>query len=325
MLGSIAVILLVFQRISTLHNLDTRLAIERFLDQSPGDSLNLTVPEVIRLLNVLGLIAGGCAAAATVLGYQVLVRWKPARLYLSILAAPILLAGLSAAGLAGSLVAAGVALLWLQPTRDWLDGKTPKPVTPPIPQVAPPSAPPVAPPVLNVPPPTLPPPHPGFGAVPYPGPTYPINAPLPLAVQRPRPQVVMWACILTWAFCAMAVVLLAISILVIAAAPETVLDEVRRRGELAEQGVTDTMVETATYVVGAVGIVWSLVAMVVAGFAYRGDRWAWLLLLGSTSIATLVFLVSTVGNVLMVLPLAAAAGTIALLLRPEARAWFKAR
>ena len=133
----------------------------------------------------------------------------------------------------------------------------------------------------------------------------------------------MWACVLTWVLSGTAALMMGLSALVIALAPDLVLEELRRQDpDLTQQGVTDHAVQVATYVTGGVTVVWALGAIVLAVFVLRGAGWARIALLASAAAAGAVCLVASLGSVLMVVPAFGCAVTFSLLLRPEVRAWF---
>ncbi len=120
--GSVLVIASVFAQIGALDSLDTRRGVEDTLAQPPLDGLDLQVSDVLEAIRILAMVTGACAAATAILGWQVMQRSRPARLVLSILAVPMFLAGLVAGGFTTSLVAAAALILWLQPSRAWLNG-----------------------------------------------------------------------------------------------------------------------------------------------------------------------------------------------------------
>jgi hypothetical protein len=64
---------------------------------------------------------------------------------------------------------------------------------------------------------------------------------------------------------------------------------------------------------------------VLAALAFRRVEWARVALVVSASGAALLLLVATVGQLLLLLPLAASVVTLALLVRPDVRAWFDHR
>jgi hypothetical protein len=67
---------------------------------------------------------------------------------------------------------------------------------------------------------------------------------------------------------------------------------------------------------------WSAVSIVLAALVWRGVGWARRGLVFSCSGAAVLLLLATVGQVVVLLPLAACVVTIALLIRPDVRAWF---
>jgi hypothetical protein len=318
-LGSVFVVLTVFERISGLHSLETRESIQRFLSEPPGDGLGLEVNGVLTLIRTLAMVAAGCATAAAILGYHVLRRSRSARLALTVVAVPLFLTGLVTGGFMSSVVLAATVMLWFQPARDWFDGVTrpaPDRVERTTERVHPSGA---------VGPGTGPRPFPGFGAgassrapAGAPGPT-PVPQPVPAA----RPNAVVWACALTWACTGLATVGLLLSVVMVLAAPDLVFDELRRQDpSYADRGLSDAAITTATYVTAAVGILWSVAAAVLAVLVFRRVGWARTALIGSAAAAAMICLLASVGNLLLVLPFGAALAVVLLLLRPDARAWF---
>jgi fatty acid desaturase len=69
---------------------------------------------------------------------------------------------------------------------------------------------------------------------------------------------------------------------------------------------------------------WALAAAGLAALAWTGRAWAWVLLCVSAGLAAgLLLVVTVVGGIVAVIPLAATAGSLALLIRPEVREWFR--
>ncbi|MDN4173464.1 hypothetical protein QWY28_10955 [Nocardioides sp. SOB77] len=340
--GSLFVVLSVFERVSGLTSLETREAVEDFLAVPPGDGLGLGTSEVLDLLRVLSMAAGACAAAMGVLGFYVLQRSRGARLALSVLALPLFLTGMAAGGFVSSIVAAAVVVLWMQPTRSWFDGTQPPARPEPVrraeqpgrsgssagsaggaagsPQAGPPSA-------------AEPRPWQGFGtsaghAPAAPRQQQPSGQPAAYPARRgdARPSGLVWACALTWAGTGLAAIGMGMAVLVVLVAPEFVLDQVRRSADLREGELTGSAVRESVLVTGAVVVVWSLLAAVAAGFAWRGAPWARVVLLVSASLASVLCVVSLVlGSPLSVLPLGICVAALVLLARPEVRAFFAAR
>ena len=361
MVGSVFVVLTVFERIAGLQSLETQQSVEKFLSEPPGDGLGIGVQGVLDILRVLAMVAGGCAAAMGVLGYSVLQRSRGARIALTVLAGPLFVSGMVTGGFMSSVVVASAVMLWFQPARDWFDGVTREPERPRPAAPAAPAAPPSRDRADEAVPGRsgatgaggsqvgaggsgatdagqrdaarhgAPPAYPGFGTAPAPGqasaPAWP-PAP-PVAGSGPstttRPNAVLAACVLTWAMSGLAVVMMAISVAVLTSSPGLVYDElVRQNPELADQGVSERVLVDATYVLAAVVVVWSLVAIALAVLVFRRVGWARLVLMASAGVAALLCLLAVVvGQLLVLVPLAACVTTVALLARPESTTWFR--
>ncbi|QWF21853.1 hypothetical protein KM427_23545 [Nocardioides sp. LMS-CY] len=315
MIGSGLVVVLVYQRVAGLHSLETQAAVDRFLSEPPGSDLGLSSDAVITLMRTLAMVTGGCAAAAAILGYQVLQRSRAARLVVTVLAVPLFFAGLVTGGFLTSVVAASATILWLQPARSWFDGtiaperRTASASAPSASPVPPASSAPLAP---------MPP-----GAQPV----APSATPPPASDPAPRPRIVVLACVLTWVCTAATVVALIASAVVLAISPDEMLDQVHRDSpELAQQGISDDLLIAATYLLIAGVVIWCLSAAVLAVLVLRRVDWARIVLIVSAVTAAALCLLGTVmGAILLVLPLLASVLCAALLVRPEARQWFARR
>ena len=136
-----------------------------------------------------------------------------------------------------------------------------------------------------------------------------------------------WACVLAWLSTAAVFGLLGLVLIVMLASPDALIEAAHRENpDLADQGLTDAELKTSTYVACAVVMAWSAAAAALALLAWRRVRWAATGLAVSAGVASLLCLISVVGAlVVMLVPLAACAATVALLLRPESLAWFRAR
>ncbi|MBE7325894.1 hypothetical protein IEQ44_14685 [Nocardioides sp. Y6] len=130
LVGSLLVVVNVFEVIGGIRSLETRDMLEEYLSSGPGSDLGWSIETGVVALRVTATVAAVCAGAAAVLGWFVLRRNRGARLGLSVLALPLFATGVVAGGFLSSLVAASVVLLWMQPARDWFDGKQPRPATP---------------------------------------------------------------------------------------------------------------------------------------------------------------------------------------------------
>jgi hypothetical protein len=336
MVGSVFVVLTAFDQIAGLHTMETREAVEDFLSQGgAGDTLGLDVQGTLGVLRVVTMVAAACATAAAILGYHVLRRSRSARLVLSLLAVPLFLAGFTVGGLVPAMVVGAITMLWFQPARDWLDGKTPRtaprppeatPPVPPLPTAAPVQPPPspwTAPPEGPTPAdPQQPRPVAGFGEQP----SAPLWSAPPTAPAPPsrRPPALVWACSLTWAGAGLTFVTMMISVALMLATPDLVLYELYRQDpSLASDGPSADTLRTTVVVVGIVLVLWSVGAGLLAGLAWVRKRWAWTALVASSSTAALLCLVGTVGNPLLVIWFGLCAAAVILLLRPEVRAYFR--
>lgn len=314
--GAVGVVFSVGEQLSGLNSLETREQVSTFLTASPGAELGLTVSSALAILRVLLMVLAGCATAAAVLGFHALRRSTGARLGLSFLAFPIFFVGVASGGVLTALVAAGTMMMWIGPSAYWFRGE-PVP-TPPRPRQG-----------GEVPP--LPMRRPGASRPPQaPGTT--LTAPRPDAqpdahpagpvATEPvrRPDALVWACVLTWAFSALAAVVMGASVVLIATSPDLVIEEMQRQGNDLGDTAVDTITD-AVYLSASVVVAWSLLASFVAVLAFRGVSWGRSGLLASAAVAAVISLLGVVATVIMVLPAAAALVTVVLLNRPEVRAW----
>ncbi len=319
--GSVIVVLTALGQGAALHSLDTREAVEDYLSRPPGDQLGLGVQGMLSLLRVVWTVAAVAGAAMAVLGWFALQRSKGARLALSWVAAPLfvtsfLFVGTPGASIFPAMVSAAVVMLWFQPARDWFDGIAREAPTPPRRLPAPPTTPTGRDPLLDLPPPTAPPLHP----TPYAAAPRQTSA----AVGR-RPNAVTWACVLTWSFAVPAVLLFAATIVAMLADPQQLVDELfRQNPDLADQGLSEGTVRTVLYAACAGILAWSAAAAGVAVLAWRRVGWAAAVLRVSAGVAAAFCVIGVVTSPVFIVPLAACAATLALLLRPEARAWLRA-
>jgi hypothetical protein len=215
-------------------------------------------------------------------------------------------------------VTAAIVMLWFQPARDWFDGVN-RP--PPSPAVATPPAvdrdslrDPLRDPLRDLPPPTAPPLYPTAYAA---GPGRTVDA---AAV---RPSALTWACVLTWLGSAATFFLMAVLVLALVADPGVVADARSQNPDLADVGLTDSSLRHALYATAGLAMAWSAAAVTLALLVWRRVRWAATWLAVSAGAAGLLCLLTVIGSVTFVVPLAVCAAALALLLRPESRAWLR--
>ncbi len=301
MAGSVIVVGLVFNRIAGLHTIETRDAIDSFLSEPPGSDLGVGVDGVVTLIRICAMVAAGCATAAGVLGYHVLRRSRSARLALTVLAAPLFVAGMVTGGFVSSVVAAASVMLWLQPSRDWFDGVT---RTRPQPEARPATSAPAA-----------------AAAAPI---VWPAEH---VAGSPSRPSAVVWACVLTWVCSGLTALAMVASAIALAIEPDQLIDRAREQSpELSQQGVTDGMLLALTYVMMGGIVLWALSSIVLGVLTYRRVEWARIVLVISAATAAALCLIGTmVGSFLLVVPMIASVFTIVLLVRADTRPWFQRR
>lgn len=328
-LGSVFIVFSAYDRIAALHSLEMQEAIRDFLDEPLGKGLGLSLNDARGMLRVLVLIAAACGAAGAVLGFRLLSGSSSARLALTILAAPIFIAGASVASIVAAFVTGAIVSLWWQPARNWFAGLPPVERSPDsrraIDEVADPRP-------LLAPERDRPVPHERAlgtaegGAAQH---TAQLPQPRPASAAPTgrgdeRPGAVLGASIVTWSMAGLVVLLFGLTGLLMAASPDLLFDELRRQDPGFDTGgLSDAALARGTVVICAIGVVWSLAAIWFAVMSALGRRWGRTALLISASVAALVCLASVLASILAVIPLACCAVTVHLLLRPESAEWFR--
>lgn len=349
-LGSVFLLLSVWESMTGLRGIESRDAVEAFLADPPGNGMGLSVEGALQLLRVVATVAGVCAAVAAVLGVYALRGQRAARLGLSVLAVPIFVTGIVTGGFLSSIVAVAIALLWLSPSREWFRGE-------PIPDRTPPADAPRAavwPPPLprqgidqsagdssgepSTPPSVRPPSEPsgrpadrpfGEASAPAaaPAPTEPPAQhgtwpALPPAPAARRPEGVLVAFVLTLVSAGLVLVLTALSVAVMAFSPDALMDEVlRQQPELADQGVTQELLQTTTFVMGGIVMLWAAAALVLAFLTLARRRAAAQALTVSAAVSAVLCIVGTFASLVLALPAFASIVTVAVLRRPDVRLW----
>jgi hypothetical protein len=321
--GSVFVVLQMWDRIAGLHSLDTRTTLATYLAGSRLGDAGMDVAQLATVVRITAMAAAGCATAMLILGWQVTKRSRSARLALTVLAGALVVAGMvsdwfvesAAATFWAGGIGAAVVTLWLGPARMWFSDK-------PIPEAA--SARVVqrqAPPPQRYdapPPPAQQQPPPMHQQWP-PTSTYDGQR---RAVVGQRPASLLAACVLTWVCTAFAAVILVVSIATLSQNSQPVIDEAYRQNpQLADQGFAQHDLLVLLYVVIGLVLAGALAAAGFAIAAYRGHRWAWYALLIASAASTFFFLVGTLGSPIGLLPALASGATFACLMRSDVRAW----
>ncbi|MCW2739154.1 hypothetical protein [Nocardioides sp.] len=338
MFASVMVLVSAWERIATLGSLETQQSIRDFLAEPPFTSLGLDVPGASEVLRIACLVAAACACATAILGWYVRTPDRSARLGLSLFAVPVFVTGLPAGGLAGSFVAAGAAMLWLMPAREWFaTGKW----TPPAPA---PEKEPRDKGSLRRTPLGGRGDHSGPGPVSPPHPTTPPPATRPFGEHRPpastadqaqrrtpsqqrqllleRPAAMVAAFVIT---VVTAGGLLTLSLLWVAIAglsPEFFRALLEQQPDMFDEGLTFQQVRATVFAYASAFIVWCLVALVLAGFAMARREWARRGLMVIAAFSAGGCLVFALNTVLVLVPAAAAVATVVCLRRIEVRRWF---
>ncbi len=311
----------VFDSLGRLRSVDMRQQLTEALDSASARGLGITVDQATDLMHVALVVTAVAAVAASILGIFVLQRHTGARIGVSVLAVPILLAAPFAGGFWGTLVACAAILLWTRPARDWFAGRPPTPVLvsgpaePPEPSgPSAPLSPPAAPPSLAQPPSGQPAPMPYWGQ--------PVPPPAPWMPRPPvRPAQLQVACIVA-AVITTATALFLMAVLAFLAIDSDALVEAVRESPEWDPSYDDRLVVPAMVLGGLVLLAWCLATLVLVLFAWRRHRWAWALLVASAGLATVVSMLAFPVGLLNV---AAAGVTTVLLLTEPVRAWYRNR
>ena len=342
--ASVLVLVTAAERVSTLGSLETQQAIRDLLAEPPFASLGVSVDEATSLLRISCLVAAVAACGTAILGWYVRKPDRSARLGVTLFAVPVFVSGLTAGGLAGSFVAAGAAMLWMQPAREWFaTGRWTPPARTSEQDVAPREQPPPHPPTdPRTPPPATrpfgepPPARSPYGqpygksqSQPYAPPGPQRYAPQPPAGWRQRqllqsrPGAMVAAFVLT---VVMAGGLLALSLLWVAIAglsPDFLMSVLeQQRPELVEDRLTLQQVRSTVFALAGAFIVWCAIALLLAGFAMARRDWARRGLIVSAAFSAVACFALVLNTVLVLIPAAAAVATVVCLRRVEVRHWF---
>jgi hypothetical protein len=247
------------------------------------------------------------------------------------------LAGFGIGGFSSTVLGVAAMMLWLQPSRDWFDGK---PSRPEGERARGPAAGAVWPPPVRTP---TPPdgrsgsggptgPDPGWAPPDpatrhdQPGPAGGWPAPTAaLAADDRRPVALARACLVTGVFAGGALLVTIIALGVLLAAPDAVLSDLRDQDPAAldQAGLTRAELLAGAYVVlGALGT-WSVAALALAVLAFRGRDWARIALVASSVGVALAAIVASFANPAVLLVGLAAVVVVLQLMRPEVTAWFR--
>lgn len=331
--GSIILVLAAWQRIATLRTLEVQESLEKVVRDPMFSELGWTADDLSLLVRVLCIIGAAAATAAAILGFQVYKRSTSARLALTGLSPLLFVGGLVSDGFLTPMVLVGIALLWLQPTRDWYAGRPwvkryEERRAARLAALRPPDAPTSAPDGPG---------QPGASApASAPGAPRPLTGPAPIPPRRPgqrrrtaaergpRPPALRLACVLTWASSALSVVGLGIGATFATRLGEEMFAQMTRQQPqvLETYQVTESELVATLYLLFVGGALWAVGATVLAGLAYLGHNWARIVLAVSGASAAAVALFFTLALWPLVVLVGMLGGATWLLTRPEVGRWF---
>lgn len=343
LVGSIFVLFSVYDTVANLRSIETRESVQRMISEPPLEGMGVGLQEMLDLMHASALVAGGCAAATAILGAYVLRRNTSALVGVSVLALPLLLAGMVAGGFASSMVAVAVVLLWTRPSRDWFAGRTPpKPLRAPAAgagaeqrptQAERPAWPPASPPRPYVDDPGAggpeqgaepsgePRSYSGFGTVPTVPTHVGARSHRPQDPTRERPRELVAACVMTWVFSGLVLISMVVGLVVLSADDSVVREMHEGDSRFADAGISVATLQTTAVVTCILFAVWALVAVVLAALAHSGHNWArWVLFASAITTAFVTLLAMISAPVVLVLT-GAAAYVAVLLTRPPVTTW----
>jgi hypothetical protein len=317
LVSSALILLLAFDRTSSLGSIEAQEAAQRFAD-TQGSWIGLSADGWQTVLRVLCIVAAALSVVTGYLGWRVLQRDRGARLALSVLAPVALVAGYAVTALLPGVLAVSVLLLWRSPTREWFDGRVA-----PVRQRAPAARPePVRGP--DAPAPTQGTAIPAYAPPPGASPANPYRTERVAASARPGS--VTGAAVVTVVSSTIVLLVLGVVLLFVlgdrAAFEQEVAKELASQsayGEVEASSVTGVLIGAIV-----VFVVWSVVAIVLALLTVRGSNGARITLVVSAIGAALVSLVAALAIFPLVVTGACIAVTV-LLLRGDASAWCQTR
>jgi hypothetical protein len=333
--GSVILVVSLVDTLGRLRTPETRRSIDDFLAEPPGDGLGMDTAQIVEVMRGLAYASGVLAAVTLVLGVFVAQRHHGARIGLTV-AAALLLLTMPVAGLMPLFVAVAVGVLWSRPSRDWFAGRPAAMTVPALSEQGPPPSPfpygggagqsggagsdrPVDPPPAWPQQPAEPPVAPVWQQQPPPGwPSAPVPAP------GKRPVTVTVAAVLTWLGAGATAALAALTGIVVAAAPDTVVEEFDR---IADDSGADLALNrqellATAWVTVAILLVWSLAAILLAVLAFRRSNAGRILLAISAAMTALFSLISIL-SIIPLVTLLMGIATVVLLFTGGANAWYR--
>ncbi|MCL8023957.1 hypothetical protein [Nocardioides bruguierae] len=352
-LGSVGVVVGSYERVADLRSLESREQVAAWAASEPWSGLDVTTTQLLDVLHWATIVLALCAVVTAILGWQVRQGSRPARLVVTVLAAPIFLLGLVSGSILTSIVGAAAVMFWLPPGRWWFDpDKAPpewdastatlrRPERPaPAPRAGSPVPPSPQAPGSGWPPAGgadgTPPPHPTAFGAPQAG---PVPAQHPGVVTgrpgRPspgrRPQSVVSACLLTWGVASMIGVVLLLSgatlLLTGSAEVDAAIDDALAQMQAIDPAAAEafdrgTLLALMLVMIGGL-VLWCVAAVVLAVLTWTGREWARWMLLVSAALAGLFMLLGALASPVLLLPAGGCLVTVVLLARGDVSAWMR--
>ncbi|WP_418057756.1 hypothetical protein [Pimelobacter simplex] len=331
--GSVILVLAAWQRIATLRTLTVQESFEKVVQDPLFTGMGWSADDFSMAVRVLCIIGAAAATASAILGFQVYKRSASARVVLTGLAPFVFIGGLVSDAFLTPMVLVGVALLWLQPTRDWYAGRpwvkryeerraarlgTLRPPAPSAPASVP--APGAGPDSTST---SAPAPRPLTGPAPIP-PRLPGQRRRTAAERGPRPPALRLACVLTWASSALAIVGLGFGATFAQRLGEEMFRQMTQQQPkmLEAYQLTESELVATLYLLFVGGALWAVGATVLAGLAYVGHNWARIVLAvsGASAAAVALFFALALWPLVVLVGMLGAATW--LLTRPEVGRWF---
>lgn len=319
--ASAALLIAVFEEMTRLRTIDMRAEITQVIDSSSAQQLGLTVETATEVLRWCLMISGVAGVAAGIFGIYVLQRHQGARIGLTVAAVPVVLMAPIAGSLPGMMVGAGAVMLWGRSARDWFAGR-PAAAVPAgslTRRASAPSydarlqAPPTGPPLVlgnsDAPLPTA-----GWG-------TSQVVAAPAIGASRPRPVAVRLACLLTFFLAGVTGLGALVAIAGITMNSDAVVDMVRD-SEGWDGRLNPDVILPSLLTMTAVILVWCVVAIVLAAFAWRRRTWAWAMLIGCTAMAGVFSVIGFLTSPVLLVYIAACGMVLGWLCRRPSREWF---
>lgn len=309
--SSVYVVMTSIERLGTLTSLAARERAQELLAGN-GALGSMSVDTILGVERWGNTAAAVCAAIAAVLAFFAWRRDLTARKVLAVVAIPLFVAGLATSSIFTMVAAMAVILLWREPVASWYAGR-PLPTAPargPLDRLARPGA------ALHDPragraadwtalPPV------GGGALPG------------ASGQAPRPRQATTASIITWVFGTLSVIMAIATLAVVIADPQLLHEEMLKTApELADRGLTVSMMQTSFIISGLALLALAITAIVFAMGLLQRKRWGALGLMSVCwVIAVFCALGLLIGQLAMLLPGAAAVWVIVLVRARDTRVW----